>query len=112
MKNQIKRFENAFRGIFYAIKKDINFKWQFFSIIIFIIVGYFASPITPTDIMFLLLSYFLILITELQNTSLETALDKIHTEHHKEIGKSKDMMAGSVLFAGIFAVVTIFMILF
>jgi diacylglycerol kinase (ATP) len=111
MKNQINRFTNAFRGILHAIRNDSNFSWQIISIIFFILIGYIARPITSTEILFLVLSYFLILITELQNTSIEAALDRIHPEHHRDIGKSKDMMAGSVLLAGLFALVVVLVIL-
>ena len=111
MKNQIHRFNNAFRGIYYATKEDSNFRWQISSGILFITIGIIAKSITETQILFLVLSYFLILITELQNTSLEAALDRLHPEHHSDIGKSKDMMAGSVLFAGIFALITVIWVL-
>jgi diacylglycerol kinase len=56
------------------------------------------------DFLFLGLAYVLILITELQNSSFEAALDRIHPEKHDEIGKSKDMAAGAVLTAGFFLV--------
>lgn len=44
------------------------------------------------------------LITELQNSSFELALDRLHPELHDTIGKSKDMAAGAVLTAGFFLI--------
>lgn len=107
MKNQVKRFNNAFSGIWKAIVTDSNFRWQVIGGLSLFSVYWVVDNVTETQTMFLILSYFLILITELQNTSVEAALDKIHPEHHHEIGKSKDMMAGSVLLSGIFSLIVI-----
>jgi diacylglycerol kinase len=57
--------------------------------------------------LFLALSYALILITELQNTSFEKALDRLHPELHDDIGASKDIAAAAVLTAGLFALVVV-----
>jgi diacylglycerol kinase len=52
-----------------------------------------------------------VLITELQNTSFEEALDHLHPELHDKIGRSKDMAAGAVLTAGIFLALVMLVIL-
>jgi diacylglycerol kinase len=67
-------------------------------------------PLTQTEILFLALSYALILITELQNTSFEKALDKLHPELHDDIGASKDIAAAAVLTAGLFALCVVLVI--
>jgi len=111
MKKQIKRFNNAFRGIWDAIIIDSNFRWQVIGGLSLFSVYWVAESVSEAQMMFLALSYFLILITELQNTSIEAALDRIHPERHSEIGRSKDMMAGSVLLAGIFSLIVVIWIL-
>jgi diacylglycerol kinase len=62
--------------------------------------------------MWLMLSWMLVLITELQNSSFESALDRIHPDRHDDIGKSKDMAAGAVFVAGLFALFVVLIIVF
>jgi len=107
---QDRRFRNAFRGLASAAKMDLNFKLQLLSGLFFAGFGYAMRPLAETELFFLILAYTLIIITELQNTSFETALDRIHPEQHDYIGKSKDMAAGAVLAAGFFALVIVFLI--
>lgn len=107
----INRFKYAFAGIWFAIKTDFSYRWQIVSGIIAIIVfSYWFWPLTQTEMLFLGLAYALILITELQNSSFEAALDHIHPEIHDNIGRSKDMAAGAVLTAGFFLLFVMVMV--
>ena len=111
--HHIKRFTHPVRGIWYAIRKDRGYRFQVISITSAIAVAvYLLKPLNQTEILFLGLAYVLILITELQNSSFEAALDRMHPEHHDEIGRSKDMAAGAVLTAGFFLVFVLFIVLF
>jgi len=101
----IQKFKYAFSGIVVALRTDKSYRLQFYGVALAIAIFiYFTLPLEKVDILFLGLAYALILITELQNSSFEAALDKIHPEKHDEIGKSKDMAAGAVLTAGFFLV--------
>ena len=108
MKKAITRYSHPIRGILYAVKNDRSYRSQVYTIGA-IVAGsfYFFEPLAPFEILFLLLAYALILITELQNSALEIALDTLHPELHEAIGKSKDMAAGAVLTAGIFLLIVI-----
>lgn len=110
---QLRRFKYAIQGITYALKTDASYRSQFIigglAIIIF---SYFSWPLDKSEMVFLGLAWVLILITELQNTSFETALNHLHPEQHQEIGNSKDMAAGSVLTAGLFLVFVMLVITF
>jgi undecaprenol kinase len=99
----LQRFPHAIRGITYALVHDVSFRSQFFGggLVVACVIWY-ASPLTHTELLFLFLSYCLILITELQNSAAEITLDHLHPERHPEVGKSKDMAAGAVLVAGFF----------
>jgi undecaprenol kinase len=105
LKTFLQRFTYAISGIKIALKTDRSYRQQFYGIgtIILLFVAY-KWPLEKIDILFLGLAYTLILITELQNSSFEAALDKMHPEKHDEIGKSKDMAAGAVLTAGFFLI--------
>jgi diacylglycerol kinase len=52
-------------------------------------------------------TYILILITELQNSALEYALDHLHPDTHENIGRSKDMAAAAVLLAGLLLLIVL-----
>jgi len=91
------------RGIIYAIKNDAGFQFQLGVVALAIILSCtLFAPLYPIEVMFLLLSCALVLITELQNSSFEEALDHLHPEMHDHIKHSKDMAAGAVLLAGVF----------
>ncbi len=113
VEKQRRRLGFALRGIHYALRTDKSFRLQWYgvgSVIAFAIV--ILTPVTSTELLFLVLSYFLILITELQNSALEYALDHLHPETHDNIGRSKDMAAGAVFLAGLFLTVVIVTLLY
>lgn len=112
LSHQNRRFGNALKGFCSAYKSDFNFKLQVWSFLFFLGFGYFMWRLTQTEILFLALSYALILITELQNTSFEKALDRLHPELHDDIGISKDIAASAVLIASLFAFVVVATIFF
>ena len=108
MKRYLSRFPHAFRGLAHAAVNDFGYRTQLYlGIAVAVIVYAFYNPLTKFEFLFILLAYFLILITELQNSALEAALDKIHPEIHDHIKISKDMAAGAVLTAATFLIVVL-----
>lgn len=112
--HRLKSLIFASKGIWYALRKDSGFKSQIiFGFPIVVAIIYMGWPLSELEWWLVGASYAFILITELQNSAIETALDHIHPEHHESIGHSKDMIAGSVLIAGFVALaVTIKIICF
>jgi diacylglycerol kinase (ATP) len=53
----------------------------------------------------LVVSCSIVLVAEALNTGLEYACDAITTERHPMIGKAKDVAAGAVLVAALFAII-------
>lgn len=112
MKN-ISRLKYALSGILYALRADYSYRTQAWTILLIITAAvFFLQPLNQTEILFLGLAYVLILITELQNSSFESALDHLHPELHDKIGRSKDMAAGAVFSAGLFLVFVLVVIIF
>lgn len=108
IKRYFNRFPHALRGLSYASSKDFGFKTQLYGILtILLVVFYFIKPLTETEFLFVILGYTLILITELQNSALEVALDHLHPTLHDQVGRSKDMAAAAVLLAGVFLLVVV-----
>lgn len=105
IKHHSKRFVYPIKGILFALRKDRSYRFQFYGVaIVLSFFIYFLRPLSQTEMLFIGLSYALILITELQNSSFEAALDRLHPEIHEDIGHSKDMAAGAVLTAGFFLI--------
>ena len=102
------RAKHALYGICYATKHDYSYRHQFYlGALALIIIGYLLAPLTGHELLFLVLAWALILITELQNSAFESVLDHLHPESHEAIGRGKDMAAGAVLIAGLFLVLVI-----
>ena len=99
----IRRLKCAINGILFAIFNDRSYRLQIIGG--FLVIGLFSYwqwPLTKIELLFLGLAWILILITELQNSSFESALDHLHPEVHESVRISKDMAAGAVLIAGFF----------
>lgn len=110
---EIERFKYAFTGLFHALTRDRAFAINFFGGgLVVALVIYFLGPLSNSEMLFIGLAWVLILVTEMQNTAFETALDKLHPQRHEDIGKSKDMASASVLLAGFFALFVVLVIAF
>lgn len=111
LKKFIKKFGHAIEGIGYVSLNDFGFRFQLYlgALVAFFVLA-FLLPLTSTDFLFIMLAYLLILITELQNSALESALDKIHPQIDDHIKHSKDMTAGAVLIAGLFLLLVLIVI--
>lgn len=108
VKKYLSRFKHAINGLLYATASDFGFRSQvYLGAVIGFLVSAFYTPLTASEFLFVTLAWALILITELQNSALEAALDRIHTELHDSIKHSKDMAAASVLIAGLFLLLTL-----
>jgi diacylglycerol kinase len=108
LKKYIRRFPHAFRGLKTAFLIDFGFRTQIYlGIAISFLICAFLLPLDQTEFLFIVLAYTLILVTELQNSSLELALDKLHPELNDSIKRSKDMAAAAVLISGAFLVVVL-----
>ncbi len=111
IKKYISRFPHAFRGISHAVKNDFGFRTQIYlGSVVAVIITIVFQPLAAWEFLFLILACTIVLITELQNSALEAALDRLHPELHDDIKYSKDMAAGAVLIAGIFLLTVIIVI--
>lgn len=102
IKKYFNRFPHALRGLYYALRYDFGFRTQVYLVVaVTMLVSIIFCPLTSTELIFLAFAAALICITELQNSALETALDRLHPELHDAIKHSKDMASASVLVAGL-----------
>ncbi len=113
MKYWINRLSNPFRGLKYAFTRDfaVRFETLVFGIIGIPAVYFLFGPLSSSELLLLIFCWFFIVVTEIQNTSIEIALTKLHPEHDEAIGRSKDLASGAVVLAFVFGLVSLFFIL-
>lgn len=96
MRRTIHSFSHALRGFVYVWREERNFKFHTLAAAL-LIACIFWFEFTLTEGCFILLAIMLVLASEILNTVVEDTLDEIHPQHHKVVGKLKDMMAAIVL---------------
>jgi len=107
LKKIIKSTANALRGLRYAYKHDKSFRMEVWGAGGFVGVVMVLWPLSGIEFILLIMSYFLILITELINTAVEQMLERLHPEQHELIGKSKDIASAAVFTAFVFAAIVV-----
>lgn len=95
-------FGYAFNGIAVLIKTGLNFKIQLIAFSFVCFAGFYFN-ITTTEWLMILGISALVLSLEALNTSIEKLCDLYSTEQNNEIKKIKDIAAGAVLVASLFA---------
>ncbi len=106
MKNLIKSFGYAFRGIFTALTKERNMRIHIVCMIymFFFLFAFDFFEISRTDLAILFVSCGCVVGAELINTAIEAVVD-LHGKEHTEQGRTaKDCAAGAVLIFAIFSV--------
>ncbi len=88
----------------YALKTQWNMRIHLLATIMVIFCG-FLLDISKFEWIAVLLCCALVTSLELLNTAIETLADKLHPEQDKLIGTVKDVSAGAVLVASIFAAI-------
>lgn len=99
----------AIEGIFEAIRSERHMKFHGFATIAAILLAIFTN-VSRTDILFLGVAITLVWLAELINSSIETIVDLITDEYHPLAKRAKDIAAGSVLVASLFALFTGYLI--
>ena len=102
--NRIKSVGYAFKGAIILLKKEASVKVQFTIAILVTAAGFFFN-ISSTEWTIQLLAIGLVMSMEGINTAVEEIANFIHPEHHSKIGLIKDIAAGAVFIASVFAVI-------
>lgn len=104
LSNRIKSVGYAFKGAFYLLKTESSIKIQFLIAIAVTIAGFYYD-ISKIEWLFQIGFIGLVMSIEGINTAIEYLSDFIHPEHHKSIGRIKDIAAGAVFIASLAAVI-------
>jgi diacylglycerol kinase (ATP) len=105
MKKLIRSFGFAFKGVAYATSSQLNFRIHLGATVLAIIAG-FALHISVDEWQWVALSITLVLVTEIFNTMIETLVDLVSPGYNEKAGHIKDMSAGAVVIAALFAIIT------
>tara|TARA_B100000809_G_scaffold63282_1_gene59976 strand:- start:22579 stop:22953 length:375 start_codon:yes stop_codon:yes gene_type:complete len=100
--DRIKSVSYALKGLVYLIKTENSIKVQLFVSALMTVLGFILN-ITDIEWIVQILCTALVLTAESLNTAVEKIANFIHPDYHKKIGVIKDVAAGAVAFAAIFA---------
>jgi diacylglycerol kinase (ATP) len=105
MKKLIRSFGFAFKGIAYATSSQLNFRIHLAATVVAVGAG-IALHISASEWQWVALSITLVLVTEIFNTMIETLVDLVSPGYNEKAGHIKDMSAGAVVIAALFAIIT------
>ncbi len=99
----------AFKGALLLLKTESSIKIQFFIAILMTIAGFYFN-ISTYEWIVQCLAIGMVMSVEGINTAIEEIADFMHPEHHIKIGLIKDIAAGAVFIASVFAIIIGFII--
>lgn len=102
--NRLKSIGWAFKGAMVLFKTEASIQVQL-GVAVFVTVAGFYFDISKTEWLFQIAMIGLVISVEGINTAIEYIADFIHPEHHKTIGRIKDIAAGAVFIASISAII-------
>ncbi len=105
MKRLIRSFGFAFKGLRYATATQPNFRIHLVLTAIAIGLGFFID-ISFNEWEWIMLSIAFVLVVELLNTGIETLTDLVSPGYNEKAGRVKDVAAGAVVIAAVFALIT------
>jgi diacylglycerol kinase (ATP) len=105
MKRLIRSFGFAFKGLGYATTTQPNFRVHLVLAFIAVLLG-FLLHISFNEWQWIMLAIAFVLVIELINTGIETLTDLVSPGYHEKAGRVKDVCAGAVVIAAIFALIT------
>lgn len=100
--NRLKSVGYAFKGALLLLKTEASIKIQFVIAIIVTLAGFYFK-ISHTEWIVQILAIGVVVSLEGVNTAIEEIANFIHPERHKKIGLIKDIAAGAVFIASVFA---------
>lgn len=101
----VSSFKYAVEGLVTAYREERNLRFHVGSVILVVIMGCLFR-VSVNEWLWLLLSIFFVLASEIWNTAIENAVD-LASEYkkHSLAKKAKDTAAGGVLLAAVFSVI-------
>ncbi len=110
MKHTLKAFVYSCQGLCYAFRNEVAFRYD---LVVFVLgmILVFLLPVSGLEAALMIFSLFFILLMELTNTAIETAINRISVKRHPLSGHAKDVGSALVLLAFINAILIWLLIL-
>ncbi len=105
MRKFLKGFHYAFKGLGFALRTQVNFRFQIFVSLVVLISGAYAG-LTATEWLWIVAAISAVLAAELGNTAIEELVNLVSPGHHPKAGIIKDLSAAVVLIAAAFSAAT------
>lgn len=93
----------AIQGIFHALRRERNFRRQLIVLALTLFAAW-VMQLSSVSLALILVVSSVVLTAELFNTALEALADAVHPALHPKIRLAKDIAAGAVLVASLFAI--------
>lgn len=103
MKLRWSSFRAAIAGIVFLVRTQRHARWHLLATVLVTALGAILS-VTRGEWLALILAMALVWVAEALNTAIEQVGDAVTEDPHPRIGHAKDLAAGAVLLAVIFAV--------
>lgn len=97
-------FGYAFRGVFHTLHTQSNLRVHFV-VGSLVLVATLFLPLSTFEILWIVFAVFVVIAFEMLNSLVEYLLDLFYPYFHEKVQKAKDISAGIVLVASVFAVV-------
>lgn len=104
LKARLNSFKYAFRGLLTLLQSEINAKIHLAATILVCAAGFYFE-LSKYEWIWIALAIALVWIAEALNTAIEKLCDLVEPNQSDYIKKIKDMAAGAVLIASIFALI-------
>lgn len=102
MSKFIRGFGFAGKGLYYAFRTQVNFRFHCAAALIVVFLGWYFN-LNQTEWLWILLSIALVLVLELINTAIEALVDLVSPDYHQKAGIAKDTAAAAVLISALLA---------
>ena len=90
-----KAFGFSMKGLRASWKHESAFRQEAVLAIILVPLAFWLAR-TPAELMILLMTLFIVVITEVLNSAVEAVVDRVSEDHHKLAGRAKDMGSAAV----------------
>jgi len=107
----IDSFNYAKEGIIYTLKTQSNMRAHFTITVVVLLLGLFLQ-ISKLELLLLIFTISLVIITEMINTAIETTIDLITDQYHELAKIAKNVAAAAVMIASLNAIVVGYIIFF
>lgn len=91
----IKAFGFSMKGLKAAWQCEAAFRQEAMLAIVLLPAAFWLAR-TPVELMVLLMTLFIVVITEILNSAVEAVVDRVSGDHHQLAGRAKDMGSAAV----------------